>query len=438
MKLTSARGGNVGPQRICFVLFRLRLTVALFRALHFDVPHAFILQQAAWLYERHLSHVRAQLRRPTPTTASNIASPSQGAVSGSGSAIVVGGVSMKRLGSGGSRAPSAMSLRARDSPVPKAEGSIPGTPRAPVLSRNPSTATVTQSRQVQERAAERSGGAPSPRQPPQRSFRSSFPPPRKQESPAPGSTDTAQRRLSNITAVNTTASPVESPPASPESSESSSSDEESPAGPPGIRRSQIFRRGPHFKAKKPALDTVTDYSQQDEDEDDEDEQFLPFAAAAAKASGPDKARTPSSKASGKQRQDAISKSNEKTERPSPEGPSRQSSKGIKGKAPLTDANTQVTSPTESASSASSVPQNDGPAPIDKRSQSANARRALGQLSPHHRAELARLSPRRTKTGESQGQGSEGTPSMGSSFSDLDGSWVFINSQCRRSYSLFGV
>lgn len=417
--LTTYRGRTVcihtGPSKSL-------LTETSTRASHFSVPHAFLLQQAAWLYERHLSHVRAQMRKMAPATASSTASPPQVAVSGS--------VAMKRRGSAGSRAPSAMSLRARDSPLPRtAEGSIPGTPRAPVLSRNPSTATVTQSRQVQERAAvERSGGAPSPRQPPQRSFRSSFPPPaaKKQETP-PGSTDTTQRKLSNITAVPTTASPADSLPASPESSESSSSSsDDAAAGPPGIRRSQIFRRGPHFKAKKTPLDTVTDYSQQDEDEDDEDEEYLPFAAAAAD-------KVPSSKTSGKQRQEAGSKGDEGRENSSPKGVVRgvQASRGTKGKAPQVDANMQITSPTESSSSVSSAPQRGN----NNRSPNANTQRALGQLSPRHRAELARLSPRRTKTGESQGQGSEGTPSMGSSFSDLDGSWGFLESPCRSSYSV---
>jgi hypothetical protein len=43
----------------------------------------------------------------------------------------------------------------------------------------------------------------------------------------------------------------------------------------------------------------------------------------------------------------------------------------------------------------------------------------GPLSPRHRAELAKLSPRRAGT-RSRKDGSEGTPSMGSSFSDIDG------------------
>ena len=52
-----------------------------------------MLQQAAWLYERHLSHVRAQMKKVGSSNTTN---------SGSGSAhAAVGGVPMKRLGSGG-------------------------------------------------------------------------------------------------------------------------------------------------------------------------------------------------------------------------------------------------------------------------------------------------------------------------------------------------
>jgi len=43
----------------------------------------------------------------------------------------------------------------------------------------------------------------------------------------------------------------------------------------------------------------------------------------------------------------------------------------------------------------------------------------GPLSPRHRAELARLNDKRTGP-RSKRDGSEGTPSMGSSFSDIDG------------------
>ena len=57
----------------------------------------FLLQQAAWLYERQLSQVRAQLRkvnRPSSTGPP----PAPGSNSGSAG---VGGYAMKRGGSGG-------------------------------------------------------------------------------------------------------------------------------------------------------------------------------------------------------------------------------------------------------------------------------------------------------------------------------------------------
>ncbi|KAJ5930522.1 hypothetical protein N7466_006015 [Penicillium verhagenii] len=49
----------------------------------FDVTLQFLLQQAAWLYDRQLSQVRAQMRRFDPTAQSNSPSPAPGSVSGS-------------------------------------------------------------------------------------------------------------------------------------------------------------------------------------------------------------------------------------------------------------------------------------------------------------------------------------------------------------------
>lgn len=86
----------------------------------FDVDAGFMLQQAAWLYERHLQHVRAQMRKIQP--------PLAGAGSTANVSSTAGGYPMKRLGSGGSRAPSSMSVRPQDSPVLR-DGSGPGTPR---------------------------------------------------------------------------------------------------------------------------------------------------------------------------------------------------------------------------------------------------------------------------------------------------------------------
>ncbi|KAJ5910027.1 hypothetical protein N7504_004670 [Penicillium tannophilum] len=50
---------------------------------NFDVTLQFLLQQAAWLYDRQLSQVRAQMRKFDPTAQSSSPSPVPGSVSGS-------------------------------------------------------------------------------------------------------------------------------------------------------------------------------------------------------------------------------------------------------------------------------------------------------------------------------------------------------------------
>ncbi|KAI9840989.1 MAG: hypothetical protein M1838_003810 [Thelocarpon superellum] len=63
----------------------------------FDVSLPFLLQQAAWLYERQLSQVRAQMRRVGNLNASSSPSPVPGSSSGS----ATGAQSMRRGPSGG-------------------------------------------------------------------------------------------------------------------------------------------------------------------------------------------------------------------------------------------------------------------------------------------------------------------------------------------------
>lgn len=68
-----------------------RLTIA--RAEKFEVTLPFVLQQAAWLYERQLSQVKAHMRRVGASKSST-----QSPVPGSDSAA---GEAMRRTGSGG-------------------------------------------------------------------------------------------------------------------------------------------------------------------------------------------------------------------------------------------------------------------------------------------------------------------------------------------------
>lgn len=333
---------------------------------------------------------------------------------------------MKRLGSGGSRAPSALSARSKESGTPGT-----GTPRPSLVSRNPSTTTITQSRVAQPQTVA-SGVPPSPRQPVRSSFRSSLGKKTEVAAAAPSKLDTGQAKEAKLPAAASVLSPADSSPASPDSEESSSS-EDAPAGPPGVRRSQIFRRGPpRLKAPQPTLSSVDDESRGDEDDDDEDSgTFLPFAnaAKAEAAHTPRVAPQPTRNSKGKEPQDPGVPLRDDAAQPTLKGPgmtrqphTRQASmpitttSDIKGKAPLRDKGDNESSV---SSASSGLPQNDG-ATARIRSSSAGAKRALGPLSPRHRAELARLSPRKQGTGSNGGQGSEGTPSMGSSFSDLDG------------------
>ncbi len=92
-------------------------------AQQFDATQAFLLQQAAWLYERQLSQVRAQMRK-VGNRQSATASPAPSSVAGN----AVGGQAMKRGGSGGSVVPKRLSVQAKDSPPIMSEASAPSTP----------------------------------------------------------------------------------------------------------------------------------------------------------------------------------------------------------------------------------------------------------------------------------------------------------------------
>ncbi|QIW98809.1 hypothetical protein AMS68_004327 [Peltaster fructicola] len=158
---------------------------------------------------------------------------------------------------------------------------------------------------------------------------------------------------------------------------SEDSDEE-----PLMAQSQAFRRPP--LSSKPTLGALSSEGDVEDvdDDDDEDESssagFLPFATST--------------------RQDPGATLRGETRKPQP----GVSSKGKQKK--------EVAS--SSASSASSMPP-----PLSGMSDSREllAGPKPGPLSPKHRAQLKQLSPR----SNSKDVGSDGTPSMGSSFSDLD-------------------
>ncbi|KAI4722675.1 hypothetical protein E4T48_01159 [Aureobasidium sp. EXF-10727] len=270
----------------------------------FEVSLAFLLQQAAWLYERHFAQMKAQMKKLSPS-----ACPSPMPPDSTGNVAVNSNATAFAVGSQG-------------------------------LSRTPSTRTLTQSR---------TGPPASPAQPSNRAFNAAFGNHRKPVSP--------QRETSE-------------PDSDPlQESDSDSSDGESQS----MARSQAFRRPAHYNKGK--------YGYDDEDEDEDGESsggFLPFATTATGSADP----------------------------------------AATLKSPVKRASEQRTmAPDSSASSASSAAAIQTTARTGKQREAHRGDYAhaspASALSPRHREELSKLSPRVRR------DGSEGTPSMGSSFSDLD-------------------
>lgn len=236
--------------------------------------------------------------------------------------------------------------------------SSPGTPRTdrPLYSRTPSTTTVTQSRVF----------ASSPRPPSQILARN-----------ADGSVRPRQRTSRNFEPLRD----EEDDPALGHDGTSNSESEDEPAA---TSRSQAFRRAPI--SKKAPVEDVGSEGDVEDDDDDDSGGFLPFAAT-SKSTKPDPAatiRNSPSKQTTQPSQPSASKG--KIKEPPPSSSTSSASSAQHPPSSSDNSNTHYTGPTTR------------PAP---------------PLSPRHRAELEKLSPRYRRSG------SEGSPSMGSSFSDLD-------------------
>ncbi|KFZ16187.1 hypothetical protein V502_05209 [Pseudogymnoascus sp. VKM F-4520 (FW-2644)] len=319
----------------------------------YDVSLSFLLQQAAYLYDRQFSQVRAQLRK-VGASKNSVPSPILGTES-------TGGEAMVRTVSGGSQqqTPSTLSIR-RDSPAPNADGGggqqPTGRAGAPQISRTSSSNTTTQiqSRHTIIPSSPHTAKA-------QLHGRSMSPLSRARR---PSNTiNTAYPHVSSRPTPLSPTSVLES------SSEESSSDSDLPV------QSRMLRRPPRRL-----------HHSEDGDDDEDSPTFLPFTnttkAPAAYNPGPTAAR-----------EDAIDVSHRK-----------------KPSEAILRSHT-------SDSSASSTAQNHPPSHRDPKQV-----RGLAGASPipgRRTAELAGRSP--VSKGKEQGMGreSDGTPSMGSSFSDLD-------------------
>ena len=315
----------------------------------FNVTLAFLSQQAAWLYEKQLSQVRAQLRNVNkPSSAGN--SPTPGSVSGSGTP---GGHAMTRAGSGGFRVPSSLSNRPKERTVSHGEDGTGsrGAMRGYPLSRNTSTTTVTQSRNVSTMV---------PRSPvePQNSF--------------------AQRRQSREARRSVEASPKQGRPSlekasgpSAIASDSSSPSSDSEALHPMVR-SRAFARRPRYSSSKMPPNPLSDADEEEEDSPP----FLPFSST--RPTTPPSIADPGA-----------------TVKISPQKPwSHRQTAGASNRAKLDPKTAKQ--------------------PIHSSSSSAQSQ-AQSQRRPSQNP-LSALSPKQRRAAK---EGSDGTPSMGSSFSDLD-------------------
>ncbi|KFY47221.1 hypothetical protein V494_00101 [Pseudogymnoascus sp. VKM F-4513 (FW-928)] len=316
----------------------------------YDVSLSFLLQQAAYLYDRQFSQVRAQLRK-VGASKNSVQSPIIGTES-------TGGEAMVRTVSGGSQqqTPSSLSIR-RDSPAPNTDGQpSTGRPGAPLISRTSSSNTATQ---IQSRhtiipssprtaKAQLHGRSTSPLSKARRPY---------------NTTNTGHPHISSRPTPLSPTSVLES------SSEESSSDSDLPV------QSRMLRRPPRRL-----------HHSEDGDDDEDSPTFLPFTTTSKTPA----AYKPSATAA---HEDTAEVSHRK-----------------KPSEAILRSHT-------SDSSASSTAQNHPPSHRDPKQV-----RGLAGASPipgRRTAELAGRSP--VSKGKEQGLGreSDGTPSMGSSFSDLD-------------------
>lgn len=319
------------------------------RAERFNVPVDFLLQQVAYLTERHASQVRAQVLKAT-AAARGSAAPSPGP------------------GHENPRTSSALSVR-RDSPLPRRDGSVSGTPVTasgrPSMSRNTSAnANASVLRDV---------SASSPRLPATRVPEHGRGP--RQLSSLPVATPPAGRS-SESAAARMSEQPRRPSPGPAESSSTASSDEDesSPA------QSRIIRRPPRFQQQQQQQQTAGPFH--DGDDEGSEPAFQPLQAPSKQASAQDLAST------------------------------------LKGHGASAARRRRNPLARDAARHSQTSDSSAGSALLQRPGEASGEPKGAGPLSPRRAAELAGRSPGKAKA--NSGEGSDGTPSMGSSFSDLDG------------------
>ncbi|CAG8898834.1 unnamed protein product [Penicillium egyptiacum] len=322
---------------------------------NFDVTLQFLLQQAAWLYDRQLSQVRAQMRK-VGTTQSTSPSPALGSVSGS---AALSGQPQRETPATGSRAPSRQVSQQKDIPLRGMDRDP--TRRPPDNRRTSFTSTTATNPARGSRDPTRTG---TPTTDDKESRWDSF-----------GRRPSTVRREQPPVAPLPRSPPLEEEPLSSSSSEESGSDDEDTT-----RRAPLFKRFGKFSTQRSGL-------RDDEDDEEDTPAFLPLSREHEHTHR----GHPVQELSATLRLDAERAASQRRH-PEQRGP-------------------RVPVPTESStSSISSGGRSSLPGAPRRTSQGAPI------LSPQSAAERQN-SRKSTASGR---EASDGTPSMGSSFSDLDG------------------
>ncbi|KAL3470956.1 hypothetical protein BJX99DRAFT_267086 [Aspergillus californicus] len=312
----------------------------------FDVTLQFLLQQAAWLYDRQLSQVRAQVRK-VGNTHSNSASPAPGSIYASTANVQPS----KAVQSSGIRAPSRLASQTKEIPL-----------RAPLPRRTSSGNTIQQIKGPREASHP---GTPTLDT-------------KDQEWKSYGRRPSVGRREQAPTA---TAAPksltLEEEGLMSSSSESDSEDESDQAT---HRRGLGLKRFGRFSIHRPSL-------QDDNDDDNESPAFLPLAQGLGSASHV---------ASGHDLNATL-----RLEQEGSSAPQRR----VTGPPQILRKSMTADSSGSSVSSGAAAHSH------------TQRRNQVHQPSPRRATDLTRMGSRRSNT--SGRDISDGTPSMGSSFSDLD-------------------
>jgi len=381
----------------------------------FEVTQSFLLQQAAWLYERQLSQVRAQMRR-VGYRQSATPSPSPSSMAAS----MVGGQAMKRGGSGGSRVPSRLSTQALGSPSVGTESNTPITPaksRGSIPFRAISGTIGSQSRPVSgtsrpvSRQSSKEGEAfPVYGQ----SRRGSMP-----------------HQLIRSPGHQVRAIPTHSSDSEDEMSQSKITARR--PNPSSIHRRTVSLRKDQQSQQQPSSieQGSEDYGHDNDDDDDDSPSFLPFANTETHHRHTTSPQDPSATLRG-----GFTQSSTPTQRPHIHRRStserisaaQKKAASLEGPRPLASSTSSLSSNQETlrqhpARTTSRTTSTNPTTPVQTRQTQTPAqpptRSHMIPLSPHQQAVLASAAGAAAGRSPRRPAGSDTSPSMGSSFSDLD-------------------